>query len=55
MWKQTDLDDCAQAFVDIARNTSMTGQKIQIGMKVLFFLIFRFKFQWERSGTCIDN
>ncbi|RFU28693.1 hypothetical protein B7463_g7665, partial [Scytalidium lignicola] len=31
-WLQnvTDLEDCAQSFVDIARNTSMTGQKIQI-------------------------
>lgn len=28
--KDTDLDDCAQAYVDIAKNTSMTGQKIQI-------------------------
>jgi hypothetical protein len=28
---QTDLDDCAQAFVDIARNSSMTGQKIVVG------------------------
>ncbi|KAK2625265.1 hypothetical protein QTJ16_005634 [Diplocarpon rosae] len=28
--KETDLGDCAQAFVDIARNTSMTGQRIQV-------------------------
>ncbi|TVY17661.1 Granaticin polyketide synthase putative ketoacyl reductase 2 [Lachnellula arida] len=28
--KDTDLDDCAQAFVDIAKNSSMTGQKIQV-------------------------
>ncbi|CZS98528.1 hypothetical protein WAI453_005750 [Rhynchosporium graminicola] len=28
--KETDLGDCAQAYVDIARNTSMTGQKIQV-------------------------
>ncbi|KAF4631058.1 hypothetical protein G7Y89_g7078 [Cudoniella acicularis] len=28
--KPTDLDDCAQAYVDIAKNASMTGQKIQI-------------------------
>jgi len=28
--KATDLDDCAQAFVDIARNSSLTGQRIQI-------------------------
>lgn len=26
----TDLDDCAQAFIDIARNSSMTGQGIQV-------------------------
>ncbi|APA12398.1 hypothetical protein sscle_09g071680 [Sclerotinia sclerotiorum 1980 UF-70] len=26
----TDLEDCAQAFVDIAKNSSMTGQKIQV-------------------------
>lgn len=32
---QTDLDDCAQAFIDIARNTSMTGQKIQVGKCIL--------------------
>ncbi|PMD25213.1 short-chain dehydrogenase/reductase-like protein sdr [Hyaloscypha hepaticicola] len=28
--KDTDLDDTAQAFIDIAKNTSMTGQRIQI-------------------------
>ncbi|KAL3424331.1 short-chain dehydrogenase [Phlyctema vagabunda] len=28
--KETDLEDCAQAFVHIAQNASMTGQKIQI-------------------------
>jgi len=28
--KPTDLDDCAQAFVDIARNSSLTGQRIQV-------------------------
>ncbi|PBP25080.1 hypothetical protein BUE80_DR003965 [Diplocarpon rosae] len=28
--RETDLGDCAQAFVDIARNTSMTGQRIQV-------------------------
>ncbi|KFY43506.1 hypothetical protein V494_01944 [Pseudogymnoascus sp. VKM F-4513 (FW-928)] len=28
--KVTDLDDCAQSFVDIARNSSMTGQKIVV-------------------------
>ncbi|OCL07250.1 NAD(P)-binding protein [Glonium stellatum] len=27
---ETDLDDCANAFVMIAKNTSMTGQKIQV-------------------------
>jgi hypothetical protein len=29
---QTDLDDCAQVFIDIARNSSMTGREIQVGM-----------------------
>jgi hypothetical protein len=27
----TDLGDCADIYVSIARNTSMTGQKIQVG------------------------
>jgi len=27
----TDLNDCADAFVMIAKNTSMTGQKIAVG------------------------
>jgi len=27
---ETDLDDCANAFVMIAKNTSMTGVKIQV-------------------------
>lgn len=29
--EQTDLEDCADAFVAAARNGSMTGQNIQIG------------------------
>ena len=28
---ETDLNDCANAFVMIAKNASMTGQKIQVG------------------------
>jgi len=28
--QDTDLDDAAQAFIDIARNMSMTGQRIQV-------------------------
>ncbi|CAG8959778.1 hypothetical protein HYFRA_00001685 [Hymenoscyphus fraxineus] len=28
--KETDLEDCAQVFVDIARNSSMTGQAITV-------------------------
>ncbi|EKD16586.1 uncharacterized protein L3040_001328 [Drepanopeziza brunnea f. sp. 'multigermtubi'] len=28
--KDTDLGDCAQTFVDVAKNASMTGQKIQV-------------------------
>ena len=29
--EQTDLEDCAQSFVDTAKNASMTGQKIIVG------------------------
>ena len=29
--EQTKLDDCADMFITIAKNTSMTGQKIEIG------------------------
>ena len=29
---QTDLEDCAEAFVAAARNSSLTGQNIQIGV-----------------------
>ena len=28
---ETDLEDCADAFVSIAKNSSMTGQKIAVG------------------------
>ncbi|KAH8793647.1 short-chain dehydrogenase/reductase-like protein sdr [Hyaloscypha sp. PMI_1271] len=28
--QDTDLDDAAQAFIDITKNTSMTGQRIQV-------------------------
>jgi hypothetical protein len=28
---QTDLQDCAQTYVDVAKNSSLTGQRIQIG------------------------
>lgn len=31
LWKQTDLDDCADAFVALAKNSSITGQSVQIG------------------------
>lgn len=31
MNKQTDLEDTAQSFIDIARNSSMTGQRIVVG------------------------
>jgi NAD(P)-dependent dehydrogenase (short-subunit alcohol dehydrogenase family) len=30
--KETEIDQCADAFVWIAKNTSMTGQKISVGM-----------------------
>lgn len=29
--QETKLEDCAQAFLDIARNTSMTGQAVHVG------------------------
>lgn len=32
IFEQTDLEDCADAFVAAARNSSMTGQNIQIGV-----------------------
>jgi len=28
--RETDLDDCAQAYIDVAKNNSLTGQRIQI-------------------------
>lgn len=31
---QTDLDDCADAFIMIAQNTSMTGQSVHVGMSL---------------------
>jgi hypothetical protein len=31
LYGQTDLEDTAQAFIDIARNSSMTGQNIVVG------------------------
>ena len=31
IFEQTDLEDCADAFVAAARNSSLTGQNIQIG------------------------
>lgn len=31
---QTDLGDCADAYVMVAKNTSMTGQNIQVGKEV---------------------
>lgn len=33
--KKTDLDDCADAYVALAKNSSMTGQNIQIGRNIL--------------------
>lgn len=29
--KETDLQDCANAFVMLAKNTSITGAKVQVG------------------------
>jgi hypothetical protein len=29
--KETDLDDCADMYVAIAKNSSMTGQRVQVG------------------------
>lgn len=37
--KETELGDCAQAYVDIARNTSMTGQAVHVGKWMVF--VFR--------------
>lgn len=31
MLRQTKLDDCAQAYVDLARNSSITGQAWHVG------------------------
>ncbi|EME44462.1 hypothetical protein DOTSEDRAFT_130457 [Dothistroma septosporum NZE10] len=32
--KETEMGDCAQMFVDIAKNTSMTGQAVHVGQSV---------------------
>ena len=32
---QTDLEDCANAFVAAAKNGSMTGQELQVGKESL--------------------
>jgi len=50
---ETFLDDCADMYISLAENTSMTGQQIAVGR------LFRspFESQWEaRSGvlTCPD-
>jgi hypothetical protein len=29
--KETDLEDCANMYIAIAKNSSMTGQRIQVG------------------------
>jgi len=29
--QETEIDQCAEVFIWIAKNTSMTGQKIQVG------------------------
>lgn len=29
------MDDCAQAYIDIAKNSSLTGQRIQVGMYLI--------------------
>ncbi|KUJ15678.1 short-chain dehydrogenase/reductase-like protein sdr [Mollisia scopiformis] len=28
--RDTDIDDCAQAYIDVAKNSSLTGQRIQV-------------------------
>ena len=38
---ETDLNDCANAFVMIAKNASMTGQKIQVGEFAENLVMFR--------------
>ncbi|KFY86387.1 hypothetical protein V498_07516 [Pseudogymnoascus sp. VKM F-4517 (FW-2822)] len=44
--KVTDLEDCAQSFIDIARNSSMTGQKIVVGE---FSFLLRVWEGWDES------
>lgn len=50
IWKQTNLDDCAEAFVALAKNSSMTGQSVQIGEWEDFLLCMRSEMKFE-GGT----
>jgi NAD(P)-dependent dehydrogenase (short-subunit alcohol dehydrogenase family) len=40
--RETDLEDCADAFVMLARNTSITGQAVSVGMFSLFSFVLLF-------------
>lgn len=52
IWKQTDLDDCADAFVALAKNSSMTGQSVQIGEwgGFFFWLCMGSEMQFENGN-----
>lgn len=55
--RETNLDDCAQTFVDVARNTSWTGQAIHIG-KLPFRPICRWEIcanRWIDSGLNVGH
>ena len=52
--EQTDLEDCADAFVSAAKNSSLTGQNIQIGMKIDILSSSYFcEFQRELPNMCL--
>lgn len=38
MMLKTDLDDCAELFVAVAKNSSMTGQSIVVGKSIVAFV-----------------
>jgi hypothetical protein len=42
--QETKLDDCAQAYVDLAKNSSVTGQAVHVGESVVLF--------WPHCSFC---
>lgn len=46
--RETEIDQCADAFVMIAKNTSMTGQRISVGMS------FQYQLRCESMLTSVD-